>query len=74
MDWADEIAERVNRERVATVGDRETLIATALRKAKADGMREAIGTVFEAWRTNTDKDFIAIMARLHANAIEKGTG
>lgn len=40
-DWADEIAERVNREQVATVGDREALIAAALRKAKADGMREA---------------------------------
>lgn len=64
MDWADEIAERVNREQVATVGDREALIAAALRKAKADGMREAI----YLYRSG---GYSKVEAR--ANAIEKGT-
>jgi hypothetical protein len=67
MDWADEIAEKVNREPVKTVGDREELIAAAISKVarenKAAGMREAADLIiFRANDGMTDFDFIRAMA------------
>ena len=76
MDWADEI-ERSIAESYSSLGEYlagydDGKIAAALRKAKADGMREAAdltlqgfghrGTLFEA----------AHQIRIRANQIEKG--
>ena len=46
-DWADEIAEQVVRPTVKTIGDREALVAAALRKARADGLRAAVAKISE---------------------------
>jgi hypothetical protein len=53
-DWADEIAEQCNWGPTVTVGDREALIAAALRKAKADGMREALELLEASKKTIED--------------------
>ena len=79
MDWADLKANEIldgSESEALTIFSAESdrmKIAAALRKAKADGALEAIENAFEMWRTNTDEDFIAIMTRLRASAIEKGT-
>ncbi len=76
MDWADEIERAVAESYAAhgaiLAGDGDGMISKALRKAKADGMREAAdltmqgfghrGTLFEA----------AHQIRIRANQIEKG--
>jgi hypothetical protein len=53
-DWADKIAQRVNRTPCKTVGDREVLIARALRRARAYGMRDVAIAVAEKNATNKE--------------------
>lgn len=62
-DWADEIALKLAPDDEFTWP--EEAIAAALRKAKADGMREGARLVFSA---HSQKEIL-----LRASAIEKGT-
>ena len=92
MDWADEIAGRLSPMAAQCLGavcvHQEQCfcaqnIATALRKAKADGMREAInlsdtlpppsGDVFACGYWGSIMELEKLI-RSRANAIEKGTG
>ena len=53
-DWADEIENRIADEYAShgaiLAADADGMIAAALRKAKADGMREAAGYAFTSYR------------------------
>lgn len=73
-DWADEIAHLMG---CASCGDAETMgVATALRKAKADGMREA-AKYAELKDSNDDAvltalEFLAQDLFVAADKLEKG--
>ena len=87
MDWADEQAKVLLRDAVTLSPSKLSLkhqvIATALRKAKADGMREAAEYLLTAYKRGyrsgdmsnaIEPQFNADEIRARANAIEKGTG
>ena len=66
MDWADEVVEKLRDEYfMVSESYPDHAVATALRKAKADGYREGANDFAEY-------DWDKIEPR--ANAIEKGTG
>ena len=93
MDWADEAAKEFLNELdwddcdiIEGPGNPYDELATALRKAKADGMREAADWIVKVRpdkATHTYTECEAVLAvcevsaeafRARANAIEKGTG
>ena len=80
MDWADEIAAQLTDALMFNGGKDWSHITAALRKAKADGMREA-ADMCDVWQQNCVKQgkkaqFFAMgdEYRSRDNAIEKGTG
>lgn len=73
MDWADEIeikiADEYGSHGAVLAADADGMIAAALRKAKADGMREA-ADMMQEWPAKYQPDRARLYIR--ASQIEKG--